>query len=67
MGLRASLQTESLVTGVLYVDMRLNPNAPPPVFHQLEKRYPEMPTEPTQIQQLMDNLASLDIKSIRRT
>ena len=64
LGLRASLQTESLVTGVLYVDVRLNPNAPPPVFHQLEKIYPELPTEPTQIQQLFNNLASLDIKSI---
>ena len=63
-GLRASLQTESLVTGVLYVDIRPNPNAPPPVFHQLQKIYPELPTEPTQIQQLFNNLASLDIKSI---
>src|SRR5215471_7487866 len=27
-GLRASLQTESLVTGVLYIDIRPNPNAP---------------------------------------
>jgi len=63
-GLRASLQAESLVTGVLYVEMRRNTNAPPPVFHQLEKRYPEIPSEPTKIQQLMDNLASLDIKSI---
>jgi paraquat-inducible protein B len=63
-GLRASLQTESLVTGVLYIDMRPNPNAPPPVFHQLERRYPEIPTEPTQIQQLFNNLASLDIKGI---
>ncbi len=63
-GLRASLQTESLVTGVLYIDVRPNPNAPPPVFHQLKKVYPEVPTEPTQIQQLMQNLASLDIKSI---
>jgi len=26
-GLRASLQTESLVTGVLYMDIRINPNA----------------------------------------
>jgi phospholipid/cholesterol/gamma-HCH transport system substrate-binding protein len=26
-GLRASLQTESLVTGVLYVDVRINPHA----------------------------------------
>jgi paraquat-inducible protein B len=66
LGLRASLQTESLVTGILYVDTRLDPDAPPPVFHQLEKLYPELPTEKTQIQQLMSNLASLDIKSIEQ-
>ena len=65
MGLRASLQTESLVTGVLYIDLRIHPNAPPPVFHELTDTYPELPTEPTQIQQLMENLASLDIKSIQ--
>jgi paraquat-inducible protein B len=64
-GLRASLHTESLVTGVLYVDCRFNPNAPPPVFHQLTKLYPEWPTEPTQIQQLFNNLASLDIKGLQ--
>ena len=64
-GLRASLQTESLVTGVLYVDLRMNPKAPPPVFHQLEKIYPEYPTEQTQIQQLFENLGSLDIKSLQ--
>lgn len=63
-GLRASLQTESLVTGVLYIDIRHDPDASPPVFHQLVKRYVEIPTEPTQIQQLFNNLASLDIKSI---
>jgi paraquat-inducible protein B len=64
LGLRASLQAESLVTGVLYVEVRPNPHAPPPVFHQLEKRYPEIPTEPTQIQELLNNLASLDVKAI---
>ena len=64
-GLRASLQTESLVTGVLYVDISVDPNAPPPVFHQLEKIYVEMPTEPTEIQQLFNNLASVDIKSLQ--
>ena len=63
-GLRASLQTESLVTGVLYIDIRPNRQAPPAVFHQLNKVYPELPTEPTQIQQLFNNLATLDIKSI---
>ncbi len=64
LGLRASLQSESLVTGVLYVEIRPNPNAPPPVFHQLVERYPEIPTEQTQIQQLFNNLASLDFKGI---
>ena len=65
LGLRATLQTESLVTGVLYVGMDIDPKASPPVFHQLEKRYPEMPTEPTATQQLFNNLASLDIKSLQ--
>jgi len=63
-GLRGSLQSESLVTGVLYVGIQPDPNAPPAVYHQLEKLYLELPTEPTQIQQLMSNLASLDIKSL---
>jgi paraquat-inducible protein B len=64
MGMRASLQTESLVTGVLYVDIRPNRHAPPPLFHQLKEEYPELPSEPTQIQQLFNNLATLDIKTI---
>src|SRR5262245_48970300 len=63
-GLRASLQSESLVTGVLYIEMRPNPYAPEPTFHELVKDYPEIPSEPTQIQELLSNLASLNIKSI---
>jgi len=65
-GFRASLQTESLVTGLLYIDTRFNPKAPLPVFHQLEKIYPEIPTEPTQIQQFIENLASFDIKTLQK-
>ena len=64
LGLRATLQSESLVTGVLYIGLRPGTNAPPPVYHQLEKHYFELPSETTQIQQFMNNLASLDIKSI---
>jgi len=63
-GMRATLQAESLVTGVLYVEVHIDQNAPPPVFHQLKPIYREMPSEPTQIQQLMENLGSLDIKAI---
>jgi paraquat-inducible protein B len=65
LGLRATLQTESLVTGVLYVGIDINPEASPPVFHQLVKIYPEIPTEPTKTQQLFNNLASLDVKSLQ--
>jgi len=64
-GLRATLQTESLVTGVLYVGVDMDPNAPPPVLHQAEPLYPELPSEPTKTQQLFNNLASLDIKSLQ--
>ncbi len=65
-GLRATLQTESLVTGVLFVGLDFEPKAPPPVFHQLEKIYVEIPSEPTDVQQLMNNIASLDLKSIEK-
>jgi len=64
-GMRATLQAESLVTGVLYVEIHRNPQSPPPILHQLEQRYPEIPSEPTQIQALMDNLASFDIHSLQ--
>ena len=65
-GLRATLQTQSVVTGVLYVGLDFEPHAPPPVFHQLQKIYVEVPSEPTDVQQLMNNLASLDLKSIEK-
>jgi len=63
-GLRASLESESLVTGVLYIGLDIDPKAPPAVLHQITKTYPELPSKPTEIQQLMQNLASLDIKSV---
>jgi paraquat-inducible protein B len=63
-GLRASLQSESLVTGVLYIDMRTNPRAPAPVYHQVVKKLPEIPTEPTEFQQMFSKLANLDIKGL---
>ena len=65
-GLRASLQTNSLVTGVLFVGLDFQPHAPPPLFHQLQKIYVEVPSVPTDVQQLMNNLASLDLKSIEK-
>lgn len=63
-GLRAKLDTESLVTGILYVELDMLPNEPAPVFHQLTPEYPEIPTVTTEIQQLMANLAGLDIRGL---
>ncbi len=63
-GLRGKLDTESLVTGVLYVELEVLPQAGPPVFHQLSPEYLEIPTMPTEIQQLLANLAQLDLRGI---
>ena len=63
-GLRGTLEAESFVTGVLYVGLNFEPNAPPPVFHQLVPKYAEIPTRPTEIQQLLDNLAHIDFKGL---
>jgi paraquat-inducible protein B len=40
------------------------PNAPPPAFHQLTQEYPEIPTIPTEVQQLLANLAHFDIPGL---
>lgn len=63
-GLRATLESESLLTGVLYIGLDIHPNAPPPRFHQVEPIYLEIPSQPTQIQVLLKNLASLDVRAI---
>jgi paraquat-inducible protein B len=63
-GLRGSLEAESLVTGVLYIGLEIVPNAPPPIFHQVKPVYVEIPTRPTEIQQLMQNLAHIDFKGL---
>jgi paraquat-inducible protein B len=63
-GLRGRLDAESLVTGVLYVALDIVANAPPPVFHQLTAEYHEIPTVPTDIQELLANLAHFDARGI---
>lgn len=63
-GLRGKLDAESLVTGVLYVELQVVSGAPPPMFHQLKPEYPEIPTVATTIQELISNLGSFDIKGI---
>jgi paraquat-inducible protein B len=63
-GYRGRLEAESLVTGVLYVELGIVPRAPPPQFHQIAPEYDEIPTIPTEVQQLLDNLAHFDIPGL---
>lgn len=63
-GLRGRLDAESLVTGVLYVELEIMSDAPPPVFHQLTPEFLEIPTVPTTIQELLSNLASFDLRGL---
>jgi paraquat-inducible protein B len=60
-GLRGQLDTESLVTGVLYVQLDMVPQASTPILHQIKPEFTEIPTVPTDIQQLFSSLARLDI------
>jgi len=61
---RATLEAESLVTGVLYVNIEPKANPAPPVKHQLEKIYPEIATEPTQIQRILNQLTKVDLAAL---
>jgi paraquat-inducible protein B len=64
-GLRAQLETESLLTGLLYVELDLHPGTPVHlVLVPGSGRYPEIPTVPTDLQQIQETamkaLAKLD-------
>lgn len=63
-GLRGRLDAESVVTGILHVNLDIIPDAPPPVFHQLKPQYVEIPTIPSQVQRLLDHLEQLDLPGI---
>jgi len=63
-GFRGRLDAESLVTGVLYISLDIVPGAPAPVLHQFKSEYLEVPTLQSDIQQLLDNLAHVDVRGL---
>src|SRR5437016_1505521 len=63
-GFRGRLDSESLVTGVLYVGLELVADVTAPVFHQIKHEYDEIPTVPSQIQQLLANLSQVDVHGL---
>lgn len=62
-GLRAQLRTQSLLTGLLYVNVDFFPERPAQ-YHQVQTRYTQLPTMPTELQQLSRDLESTDVMSI---
>jgi paraquat-inducible protein B len=57
-GLRAQLQSTSLVTGQLYIDLDFHPEQPPRML-DVPTPYPQIPTAPTKLQVLGDRIEKL--------
>jgi paraquat-inducible protein B len=62
-GLRAQLELQSFVTGQLMINLDFYPNTPTRLVG-LEKRYPEIPTIPSGLEQLTKRLEELPLKEI---
>jgi paraquat-inducible protein B len=56
-GLRGQLQMESFVTGVLYVALDLYPDNPSQFVQPPGSRYREIPTVPTELEQVQDEFS----------
>jgi paraquat-inducible protein B len=70
-GLRAQLSTESLVTGVLYISLDLRPGTPLNLVADKSVSYPEIPTIPTEFEEvqqaatrLAKKLDDVDLKDL---
>jgi paraquat-inducible protein B len=57
-GMRAQLQTGSLITGQLFVELDFHPDAEPAHINW-EGRYPQMPTVPTSLDEITTSLTAL--------
>ncbi len=60
-GLRASLELDSFITGRLYVQFDYYPNASPPVVHEPEGPYMELPTISTGLSEFIKSLERVDL------
>jgi len=61
-GLRAQLQLESIVTGVLFVELDLFPNSQATLFLPKNSGYLEIPTQPTLLQEASQTAADIVAK-----
>jgi paraquat-inducible protein B len=70
-GLRAQLQTESLLTGVLYIGIDFFPGTPVKLVQTTGSKYPEIPTVPTVLEraevttgEILAKLREVDFKGM---
>jgi paraquat-inducible protein B len=63
-GLRGRLDSASLVTGVLIVQLDFVRNPPPAVYHQIKPEYMELPTAPTQMEMLFESFDKIDLQGM---
>jgi paraquat-inducible protein B len=61
-GLRAQLSVESLVTGLLYVDLDFRPDTPATFYMGSDSPYPEIPTVPTKLEQAATTLSKMMVQ-----
>lgn len=62
-GLRAQLRLQSLLTGLLYVDVDFHPEKPAQI-KDVPTAYKQIPTTPTDLEQLTHDLESIDINKL---
>jgi len=57
------LRQQSLLTGLLYVDVDFDP-AKPALYKKVKTEYPQLPTTPTNLQQLTRDLENVDVNKL---
>jgi paraquat-inducible protein B len=60
-GLRAQLQSQSLLTGLLFVNLDFRPNAPARLVGG-DQPYPEIPTIPSELEQLQQTAGDIAVR-----
>ena len=58
-GMRAQLQTGNLLTGQLFIELEMHPDMPARFVAGENSPYPELPTIPTSIEAILDNVSAL--------
>jgi paraquat-inducible protein B len=62
-GLRAQLNSQSMLTGLLYIQLDFHPNSPANIV-EIESLYSQVPTIPTDLQRIARELESMDFAAI---